>query len=407
MGFDIPKVSLDMKKLNAWKQGVCNKMSSGVGQLLKGHGVTTIMGHAQWKSSHALEVTNFSSDEKETIESEYFIVATGSRPIEISGFTFDETHILSSTGALNLETLPKSLAVIGGGYIGLEIAGYLATLGVQVTVIEAGQECLSGVVDPECARVVIKNLTQKGVQFLTKTQAQGYQKKDGSLIVKTLSEKGEAGKVLCEKVLVTVGRKPNSDQMNFSEVGIQLTEKEFIKVDSQCRTTQNHIFAIGDIIGQPMLAHKASYEGILAAEVIKGEPRVMDVKTIPSVVFTDPEIASAGLLESEARLKGYDVLVGQFPFAANGRAVSMMETQGFVKMVADKKNHILLGVQIVGPEASNLISEAVLAIEMAARLEDFALTIHPHPTLGETLMEAAEVTLGHPIHIIPKSRSKK
>jgi dihydrolipoamide dehydrogenase len=296
---------------------------------------------------------------------------------------------------------PQKLVVIGGGYIGLEIAGYLSNLGTKVTVLEASSQVLSGVVDPDCAQVVIKKLVKKNIEFITEAKAKSYQNVGKSIKVQ-FEVGGQTKEIQADKILVTVGRRPNSDQMNFKLAGVEVSEKGFIKVDSQRRTTQKHIFAIGDVAGQPMLAHKASHEGVLVAEVIKGVNRVYDAKTVPSVVFTDPEIAGAGLLEAEAKAKGYDVLVGKFPFGANGRAVSMMETDGFVKMVADKKNHVLLGVQIVGPEASNLISEAALAIEMGARLEDLALTIHPHPTLGETMMEAAEATLGHAIHIIQK-----
>lgn len=399
MGFSIPKIDLDMKKLKNWKQSVCTKMSGGVGQLLKGNQVTVLMGEANWKSPHELSVK--SSKGTESVAAKYFIVATGSRPIEIPGFAFDEKQVLSSTGALDLDTLPKKAVVIGGGYIGLEIAGYLAKLGSEITILEAGTQFLNGVVEPECAQVVVKKLVKKGVQLVTGAKAKGFKKSAKGMMVEYEAE-GKSKTIECDKILVTVGRRPNSDQMNFKTAGVELTDKGFIKIDAQCRTSQKHIFAIGDIAGQPMLAHKASHEGVLVAEVIKGNNRVYDAKTVPSVVFTDPEIAAAGLQESEAKAKGYDVIVGKFPFGANGRAVSMMETDGFVKMVADKKSHVLLGVHIVGPEASNLISEAVLAIEMGARLEDLALSIHPHPTLGETMMEAAEATLGHAIHIIQK-----
>ena len=206
-----------------------------------------------------------------------------------------------------------------------------------------------------------------------------------------------------DKILVTVGRKPNSDQMNLKGIGLQIDEKGFIKVNAQRKTNLPNIFAIGDICGQPMLAHKASHEGVMVAEIISGVNRAYDAKTVPAVIFTNPEIASAGWTEEECKANGYTQLkIGKFPFGANGRAVSLMETDGFVKMIADAKTDIVLGVHIVGPEASNLISEAVLAIEMGARLQDIALSIHPHPTLGETMMEAAEATLGHAIHIIQK-----
>jgi dihydrolipoamide dehydrogenase len=400
MGFNIKGIELDFKKLLDWKNSVSNKMSSGVAQLLKGNQVTVIKGEAQFKSAKELIVGG------ESIQAKNFIVATGSRPIEIPGFKFDEIDILSSTGALALDHVPKRIVAIGGGYIGLEISSYLKKFGCDVTVVEAQATLLSGVVDPDCAQVVTRKLEKNGVKLLMNAKAKGQKKNsDGSYDVQ-IEINGKTETLKADKIIVTVGRRPNGDQMNLKAAGIQVDERGFVKVDAQRRTTVPHIFAIGDICGQPMLAHKASHEGVLVAEVIKGHNRVYDAKTVPAVVFTDPEIASAGLMESEARAKGFnDLLISKFPFAANGRAVSMQETEGFVKMIADKKTHILLGVHIVGPEASNLISEAVVAIEMGARLEDVALSIHPHPTLGETMMEAAEATLGHAIHIIQKPLS--
>jgi dihydrolipoamide dehydrogenase len=393
-------INVDMKQLVKWKQSVCDKMSGGVGQLLKGYGVTHIKGDAEFKSSKEISVK--SSTGTESVTSKYFIVATGSRPIEIPGFKFDEKDICSSTGALAFDEIPKRVAVIGGGYIGLEISSYLRKLGTEVTVIEAMPSLLAGVVDPDCANVVVRKLDKAGVKIMYGAKAKSQKKaKDGYEVTVEIAGKDEV--VKCDKILVTVGRRPNGDQANLKAAGIAVDERGFVKVDAQRRTNVSNIFAIGDIAGQPMLAHKASHEGVLVAEVISGANRVYDAKTVPAVVFTDPEIASAGMTEAEAKAKGFnDLLIGKFPFGANGRAVSMMETEGFVKMIADKKTHVLLGVHIVGPEASNLISEAVLAIEMGARIEDLALSIHPHPTLGETIMECAEATLGHAIHIIQK-----
>lgn len=400
MGIQAPNATLDMAQLQKWKKSVCDRMSGGVSQLLKGNGVEIIEGEATFKSKDELLVKGKSGDR--SVRSKDFVIATGSRPIEIPGFAFDERDILSSTGGLALDKLPKSVVVIGGGYIGLEIGGFLAKFGTKVTVLEAGPECLFGVVDKECSQVVLRKLKKLGVEVVTSAKAKGYKKSGGSLQV--TADVGGAEKTFeCEKVLVTVGRKPNSDQAGLKNIGLAFDERGFLKVNPQMKTNIPNIYAIGDIAGQPMLAHKASHEGILVAEVIAGHNRVYDAKTVPAVIFTDPEIASAGMMEDQAKAKGYtDLKVGKFPFAANGRAVSMMETDGFVKIVADAKTHVVLGVHIVGPEASNLISEAALAIEMGARLEDLALTIHPHPTLGETMMEAAEATLGHAIHIIQK-----
>jgi dihydrolipoamide dehydrogenase len=401
MGFEIPgEIKVNMKKLLSWKESVTAKMSGGVAQLLKGNGVTVIKGEAQFKTAKELSVKT--QQGVEVITAKNFIIATGSRPIEIPNFAFDEKDIMSSTGALALDHIPKKLLVIGGGYIGLEIGSYLAKFGTQVVVAEAQNAILNGVVDSECAQVVARRLKKTGVEVMLNTKAKT-QKKTASGIEVTLEVNGKEQTLVVDKVLVTVGRRPNSDQTNLKGIGLQIDERGFVKVDAQRRTSINSIFCIGDIAGQPMLAHKASYEGVMVAEIISGANRVYDVKMVPAVVFTDPEIASAGMTEDEAKAKGFkDLLVSKFPFGANGRAVSMMETDGFVKMVADAKTHVLLGVHIVGPEASNLISEAALAIEMGARLEDLALTIHPHPTLGETMMEAAEATLGHAIHVIQK-----
>ncbi|KYG67342.1 dihydrolipoyl dehydrogenase [Bdellovibrio bacteriovorus] len=405
MGLNIKgDIDVDMKQLVKWKQSVSDKMSGGVSQLLKGYGATVIKGDAEFKSSKEISVK--SSAGTESVTAKYFIVATGSRPIEIPGFKFDEKDICSSTGALAFDAIPKRIAVIGGGYIGLEISSYLRKLGSEVTVIEAQSSLLAGVVDPDCANIVVRKLNKAGVNIMYGAKAKGQKKvKDGYEV--TVEVNGKEEVVKADKILVTVGRRPNGDQANLKAAGIAVDERGFVKVDAQRRTNVSNIFAIGDICGQPMLAHKASHEGVLVAEVIGGANRVYDAKTVPAVVFTDPEIASAGMTEAEAKAKGFnDLLIGKFPFGANGRAVSMMETEGFVKMIADKKTHVLLGVHIVGPEASNLISEAVLAIEMGARMEDLALSIHPHPTLGEAMMEGAEATLGHAIHIIQKPLHK-
>lgn len=400
MGFTVKGIDLDAKKLQAWKQSVCNKMSGGVQQLLKGNSVEVISGDATFTDSKTLSVK--ASSGTETVTAKNFIIATGSRPIEIPGFKFDEKDVMSSTGALAMDEVPKSIAVIGGGYIGLEIGGYLNKLGAEVHVFEAQDALLKGVVEPDVVQVVARSLKKEGVNVHLKAKAQGFAKKGKGLEL-TANVEGKDQKFSVDKILVTVGRKPNSDQMNLAKIGLAIDERGFIKTNEQRRTNIPNIFAIGDIAGQPMLAHKASYEGVMVAEILAGQNRVYDAKTVPAVIFTHPEIASAGWTEEECKAKGYTNLkIGKFPFGANGKAVAMMETDGFVKMIADAKTDVLLGVHIVGPEASNLISEAVLAIEMGARLQDVALSIHPHPTLGETMMEAAEATLGHAIHIIQK-----
>lgn len=404
MGIEISgDVKVNMKKLKSWKQSVCDRMSGGVEGLLKGNGVEIVAGDAEFTSAKELKVKG--SDSTKSIQAKNYIIATGSRPIEIPGFAYDEKTVMSSTGALALEAIPESMIVIGGGYIGLEIGSYIGKLGTQVDILEAGDALLNGVAEKDVAQVVAKKLKTSGINVHLKAMAKSFKKTAKGVEITAMVDGSE--KVFkAEKILVTVGRKPNSDQMNLKNIGMQIDEKGFIKTNAQRKTTVPGIYAIGDIACQPMLAHKASHEGILVAEIIAGHNRAYDVKTVPAVIFTDPEIASAGLMESEAKAKGYtDLKIAKFPFAANGKAVSMMETDGFVKMIADAKTNVVLGVHIVGPEASNLISEAALAIEMGATLEDIALTIHPHPTLGETMMEAAEATLGHAIHIIQKKRS--
>ncbi len=401
MGFELKGgVQVKMAKLQEWKQSVCDRMSGGVSQLLKGNKCTVIEGEATFKSAHQVEVK--SSKGKETVEAKNFIIANGSRPIQIPGFDFDEKNILSSTGALALEEVPKHFVVIGGGYIGLEIGSFMSKLGSEVHVLEAQGGLLTGAADPECIQVVTRKLKKDGVIVHLNTKAKSY-KKSGKGLEITFEENGKEQSLKTDKILVTVGRRPNSDQANIKGIGLAVDERGFVKVNEQRRTSIPHIFAIGDVAGQPMLAHKASHEGVLVAEVIAGHNRVYDARTVPAVIFTDPEVASAGWTEEECRAKGHkDLKIGKFPFGANGKAVAMRETDGFVKIIADAKTHVVLGVHIVGPEASNLISEAVLAIETGARLEDIALSIHPHPTLGETMMEAAEAALGHAIHVIQK-----
>lgn len=404
MGFSLPAdIKIDMAKLQTWKQSVCQKMSGGVAQLLKGNSVTVVMGEATFQNAKTLAVKT--KEGNKTIEATNFIIATGSRPIDIPGFTVDEKTVLTSTGALALDEKVKRLVVIGGGYIGLEIGSYMAKFGTQVTVVEAAPALLNGVADPDCVQVVARKLKKNGIEVLLNAKAKGFKKaKDGVEV--TVDVGGKETSIAADKILMTVGRKPNSDQMGLKAIGLAIDEKGFIKVNAQRKTNLPGIFAIGDIACQPMLAHKASHEGVMVAEIIAGQNRAYDAKTVPAVIFVDPEIASAGLMESECKVKGFtDLKIGKFPFAANGRAVSMIETEGMVKIIADAKTHVVLGIHICGPEASNLISEAALAIEMGARLEDIALTIHPHPTLGETMMEAAEATLGHAIHIIQKPLS--
>lgn len=415
MGIEFSSVKLNMKKLKTWKDSVCDKMSKGVKGLLAGNGIEVIQGEAFFKTDRELVVrlnqsAQSAQQQKSTKQSithqellltaKKFVIATGSRPINIPGFSIDEKQILSSTGALNLEVLPKQMVIIGAGYIGLEIAFYLNRLGVKITLLEAGSDILSGVVDKDIARVLLRSIKKEGVDIHLNTKAKGYTKKASRLEL-SFENQGKIKTTLTDKILLTVGRKPFVSE-DVQALGLELSDLGGVAVDAQCRTSIPHIFAIGDVARAPLLAHKASYEGLLVAEVMGGKNRVYDPKTVPAVIFTSPEIASVGLTEAEALAQGYEIIKSTFPFTANGRAVSLMETDGLVKMIAEKSTRNILGIHIIGPEASQLISEGALALEMGACLEDIAATIHPHPTLSETFMEAAEATLGHAVHILQK-----
>jgi dihydrolipoamide dehydrogenase len=401
IGIQVEPPKLHLPQLMKWKDSVVQKLTGGVAGLLKANGCEFVAGEAQFLTPKTLEVKTSQGLERWTFNQ--IVLATGSRPASIPGFEIDNQQILDSTGALSVQKLPKSMLCIGGGYIGLELGSFYAKVGVQVTVVEAGPTLLSGV-DPELTRVVAKKLEKSGVQILLNTQVSGCKKSTQGVEV-SIQQKLQQKLMMFETVLVTVGRIPNSDQLELGKAGLKTDAKGFLSVDSQRRTSVPHIYAIGDLAGQPLLAHKGSKEGLVAAEAIAGKKTIYDVAAMPAVIFTDPEIATVGLTEAEAKAKGIAVSVGVFPFAANGRALSVSESGGFVKMIGDAKTGRLLGVHIVGVEASNLISEAALAVEMGAQVEDLALTVHPHPTLPETLMEAAEATLGHAIHIFQRKKA--
>ena len=401
LGIQAKGVKLDIKKLQSWKASVVEKLTGGVAQLCRGHDIQVLQGKAVFTSAKRVLVEN--EHGTQAIEFKRCIVASGSRPMDIPGFGFDGRMVIGSRQALELEAVPEKLLIIGGGYIGLELGTVWAKLGAQVTVIEMMDQLLPGT-DPELLRPVARQLKKLGVEVHLQTKAKSLKSgKDGVKIIAE-SPKGEL-KLEAEKVLVSVGRVPNTAGLEPQQGRIELTERGFIRVNGQLQTSNPQIYAIGDVAGQPMLAHKASHEGIVAAEIISGLPSGPDWQVVPAVIFTDPEIAYCGLSEKQAQEQGFKPLIGKFPFAALGRAVTMSETEGFIKIISDEDSKQVLGVQIVGPEASNLISEAALAIELGARLEDLALTVHPHPTLSEGLMEAAEVALGQAIHVLlPKKK---
>ncbi|MBP1933601.1 dihydrolipoyl dehydrogenase [Ammoniphilus resinae] len=396
MGIQVEGVKVDFNKVQEWKNGVVKKLTGGVASLLKANKIQRLKGEALFVNENEVRVID--NYEANRYRFNHCIIATGSRPVELKAFPFGG-RILSSTEALNLSEVPKSMVVIGGGYIGIELGQAYAKLGTKVTVIEGTDSVLPGF-EKEITRFVNRKLKKLGMDVVTGAVAQGAEQTESDITV-TYTAKGEEKKVTADYVLVTVGRRPNLDDLGLEAIKMKLTDKGLIEVDQQCKTSVANIYAIGDIVPGPALAHKASYEGKVAAEVIAGQASAVDYKAIPAVVFSDPEVASVGLNETEAVEQGFQVVTGKFPYAANGRALSMNAGDGFVKLVGDQESGLILGAQIVGPEASNLIAEVGLAIEMGTTLEDISLTIHAHPTLGEMVMEAAESALGLPIHQAP------
>ena len=395
MGITASDVKLDFSKAQEFKSGVVNRLTGGVEGLLKGNKVDIISGEAYFVDEHTVRVMDENS--AQTYKFNNVIVATGSRPIEIPSFKFSD-RVLSSTGALSLKEVPGKLVVIGGGYIGTELGSAYANLGSEVTIIEGANDILAGF-EKQMTQIVKKGLKKKGVDIVTKASASGVEETETGVTV-TYEVGGEEKKVEADYVLVTVGRRPNTDELGLEQVGVKMSERGLVEVDKQCRTNVSSIFAIGDIVDGPQLAHKASYEAKIAAEAISGQKSEVDYMAIPAVCFTSPELATVGLNEQQAKDEGYEVSGGKFPYAANGRAIALNATDGFVKLVARKEDGLLLGAQIVGENASDMIAELGLAIEAGMTVEDIAMTIHAHPTLGEITMEAAEVVLGKPIHMM-------
>jgi dihydrolipoamide dehydrogenase len=398
MGITVSGVSVDMKKTQEWKSGVVQKLTSGVGQLCKGNGVEVLMGEARFTGPRTLLVKAKSGEVE--VQAENIILATGSVPTQIPGFPTDEQRVLTSTGALALTEIPKRLIVIGGGYIGLELGMLYAKLGSAVTVVEMMDQLLPGF-EPELVRIIAAKVRKLGMSVYLKSKASNLEVLSAGIRIQVETQ-GKQESLEADYLLVTVGRRPNTAGLDLDKAGVRCNEAGFIPVDKRLKTAVEGIYAIGDVVGNPMLAHKASKEGEVAAEVIAGKAVELDYQAIPAVVFTDPEIATVGLSEAQAASAGYEVLTGKFPLAASGRALSMGETDGYIKVVADKKSHALLGTSIIGAEASELIAEATLAIEMGAVVEDIGMTIHAHPSLAESFMEAAKATIGEAIHVLQK-----
>ncbi|MGH9918239.1 MAG: dihydrolipoyl dehydrogenase [Nitrososphaerales archaeon] len=387
-------IRVDLPALQKWKAGVVATLETGVANLCRGNKVQVIEGSAEVVDAKRVKVMTSSGTEE--VITKNLVIATGSKAMSLPGVGFDGSLILSSTEVLALEKLPESMLVIGGGYIGLELATVYQKLGSKVTIVELTDQLLPGT-EPDLVRLPQRNLEKRGATIHLKSKVLSLEKSDSGVKARVSTPGGEVV-VEASVVLVSVGRTPLTAEMNLAVLGVKTDAKGYIVTDERMKTSADGVYAIGDVRGQPLLAHKAMKEGAVAAEVIAGLPSAADWKTVPWAIFTDPEVAGVGLTEKAAMDAGLEVKRSRFSFGALGRALAAGEAEGFVRIVSDAKTGLVLGVQMVGPEASNLISEAALAIEMGATVEDIALTIHPHPTLPEALMEAAEVAAGRPIH---------
>ncbi|CZQ82284.1 pyridine nucleotide disulphide reductase class-i signature [Trichococcus palustris] len=394
-GVTTENVKLDFTKTQEWKDNkVVKTLTNGVEYLLKKNKVEIIRGNAFFNDGETLRV--FTADAAQTYTFKNAIIATGSRPIEIKGFKFGG-RVIDSTGGLNLTEVPKKLVIVGGGVIGTELGGAYANLGAEVTILEGSPQILP-TFEKDMVKFVEKSFQEKGVTVVTKAMAKEAVDNGDSVTVK-YEANGKEESIEADYVMVTVGRRPNTDDLGLEVVGVEMTDRGLVKVDNQGRTNVKHIFAIGDIVPGAALAHKASYEAKIAAEAISGHPSAVDYRAMPGVAFTDPELATIGLTAAEAKDKGLDVKASKFPLSGNGRALSLNQTEGFVRLVTTKEGNVLVGAQVAGVNASEVIAELGLAIEAGMNAEDIALTIHGHPSLSETIMDAAELALGMPIHI--------
>lgn len=385
LGYKNPEVDID--RVREWKDEVVGKLTSALGAKVKKQKLQHVRGLARFRDSRTVTVTTEDGDEG-TIRFEKAIIATGSRPINLDYSGDNDGRIIDSTGALELPDVPENLLVIGGGYIGLELGSVYAALGSRVTVAELTDGLLPGA-DRDLVSVLKRRLDKKFEAIMTGTKVAELKVQKNGVMVTFENKKGESSRKLYDKVLIAVGRKPNTGNIGIENTDIDIDENGFVEVDGQMRTSESHIFAIGDIAGEPMLAHKAYAEAEVAAAAAAGEKAVFEPRGIPAVVFTDPEIAWCGLTESEAKEQGIAVKTAKMPWRGNGRTLSLGRDDGMTKLIADKENGRLLGMAVVGPGAGELIAEGVLGLEMAAVIEDLASTIHPHPSLSETIWDVA------------------
>ncbi|QLG28785.1 dihydrolipoyl dehydrogenase [Halorarum halophilum] len=391
--------AVDVAAMAEWKDGVVEELTGGVESLCEANGVNLIEGTAAFEDEHTARIAHGGEGQgMETVEFERAVIATGSRPVELPGFDFADDPVWSSREALAADAVPDDLVVVGAGYIGMELSTTFAKLGADVTVVEMLEDALP-TYERDVARVVTERAEELGIEFHFGEGAAGWEETaDGRIAVETETESGDRATYEADRVLVAVGREPVTDTLELEAVDLDPDEDGFLQTDDRARTDLEHVFAVGDVAGEPMLAHKASEEGIVAAEVAAGNPAALDYQAVPAAVFTDPEIGTVGMTEAEAEEAGFSPVVGRMPLRASGRALTMAESDGFVRVVADEGTGFVLGGQIVGPEASELVAELALAIEMGARLGDVAGTIHAHPTLSEAVHEAAENAMGKAIH---------
>lgn len=402
MGLVAKGVSLDMAKLHEWKNGIVEKLRKGIDRLLSKNGIDVIQGKATFTEPGKLSVE--SREGLQRFDYEKAILATGSRPIELSGIPFDNEVVIDSSKTLSLEKVPDRFLVIGAGSVGIEMGMVYGKLGSQVTIIEALDKLLP-MIEPEISLVLERSLSKSGISLKLASMVKKIVKKDSFTEV-TYTEAGQEKTMEADKVLVAVGRRPNTENIGLDKLGLSTDPKGFIEVNEKMETEAKGVYAIGDIVEGPMLAHRASHMGKVAAEVIAGLPAAFDNLAIPGVIFSDPEIATAGLTEREAIEKGYKVKVGLFPFRALGRAMTLGEVEGTTKVISDGEKGTVLGIHIIGPHASDLISEGALAVESSSHLDDISLTIHPHPTLPEGIAEAAEAVEHKAIHIYNPPKKK-
>ena len=395
-GIEVKSVSLNLEKMMQNKEKAVSTLTKGVEFLLKKNKVSFINGHASLKSANKILVIDSENKEK-IIETEKIVICTGSEPISLPKIDFDEQKIVSSTGALSLKSVPKKMAIIGGGYIGLELGSVWSRLGSEIEVIEFLDHITTGM-DAEISKELLKILTKQGIKFHLGTKVENIKKENQKIILQTSNKEDKKLNIQCDVALVAVGRKPNTEKLNLEKIGIELDNKKRIKINKKYQTNVDNIFAIGDVIEGPMLAHKAEEEGIAVAEIIDGQEGHVNYDVIPGVVYTSPEVAAVGKTEEQLKKDKVDYKVGKFSLMANSRAKTINETDGFVKMLVDSKTDKILGAHIISSNAGELIAEMALAMEFGASSEDVARTCHAHPTFSESIKESALAADKRAIH---------